>query len=353
VRVRLGDHLDFGNGSGPPERGSGHVPVYGANGPIGFAARANASGPLIVIGRVGSYCGTVRYCDSDVWVTDNAFVCRAKDPDETRYWYYALRSCRLNEHRSGSGQPLLNQRVLRDVVARVAAADQRRQIGGLLGAFDDKIAANRRVIDAAEALMVAMVEPLDGDVPLGEVASRAGVALRPGEFDDGVAHFSFAAFDDGAWPQRVDSASIRSAKVHLSAPCVLVSKLNPRTPRIWDVAGLPAEMAVASAEFVVLRPLGVGTSALWSALRQRGVSQALQQKVAGTSQSRQRIRQDELMEVAVRDVRRLSDDNARTTADLGALCHARRGESATLARVRDDVLALLTAGKIRVGDPIG
>jgi hypothetical protein len=322
--------------------------VYGSNGPIGYATQSNARGPLIVIGRVGTYCGSVHYCDSEVWVTDNAFVCRATSPDETRYWYYALQACRLNEHRAGSGQPLLNQRVLRGVVARAVAADQRRQIGGLLGAFDDKIAANRRVIDAAEALMIAIVESLDDHAPLCEVASRSSVARQPGEFDATVAHFSFSAFDDGGWPQSAASRSIRSTKILLTAPCVLVSKLNPRTPRVWDVARLPAEMAVASAEFVALRPLAVGTSALWAALRQRGVSVALQQRVAGTSQSRQRIQHRELMEMPVRDVRRLPSDTAHTISELGALCHARRSESTRLSGFRDSLLPLLMSGKARI-----
>jgi len=101
--VRLGDYLDFSNGSTPPVRESnGRYPVYGANGAIGYAAQSNASGPLIVVGRVGSNCGSLRYCDSDVWVTDNALACRAKYPAETRYWYYALQTCRLNQHRAGS-----------------------------------------------------------------------------------------------------------------------------------------------------------------------------------------------------------------------------------------------------------
>lgn len=122
MRVRLADHLDFCNGTRLPARAlAGHIPVYGANGRIGGVAQANARGPLIVIGRVGTYCGSLRYSDSEVWVTDNALVCRAKRLEETRYWYYALRQCRLNEHRAGSGQPLLNQRILRDVVTGAAA----------------------------------------------------------------------------------------------------------------------------------------------------------------------------------------------------------------------------------------
>jgi Type I restriction modification DNA specificity domain len=353
VTARLGDHLDFSNGSGSPVRASGgRFPVYGANGAIGYAAQHNASGPVIVLGRVGSYCGSVRYCDSDIWVTDNALVCRAKNPDETRFWYYFLQTCRLNEHRAGSGQPLLNQRILRDVVVWTAvAAGERQRIAELLGALDDKIAANQRVIDAAEALMIATVESLCDYVSLRRLASRSSSVLPPGEFEDTVAHFSFSAFDNGVWPQLVDSRSIRSGKLHIAAPCVLISKLNPRTPRIWDVVGLAGEMAVASTEFVVLRPLDIGTSALWSALRQPGVSKTLQQMAAGTSRSRQRIRQSDLMEILVRDVRRLSANSARTIEDLGALCHALRSECVRLATYRDVMLPLLMSGKMQVSHP--
>ncbi|MFZ1178835.1 MAG: restriction endonuclease subunit S, partial [Mycobacterium sp.] len=75
MKTRLGDHFDFSNGSSVPRRASdGRFRVYGANGAIGYAPEHNASGPLIVLGRVGSYCGSLRYCDSDVWVTENALV---------------------------------------------------------------------------------------------------------------------------------------------------------------------------------------------------------------------------------------------------------------------------------------
>ena len=139
-----------------------------------------------------------------------------------------------------------------------------------------------------------------------------------------------------------------SGKFLLSAPCVLVSKLNPRIPRIWDVVGLPDEMAVASAEFVVLRPVDVGTSALWAALRQPVFSNVLRQQVAGTSGSRQRIRPGDLMEVPVRDVRRLPPESARAVADLGALCHARRDECLRLSAFRDAMLPLLISGTVTV-----
>lgn len=349
VTATLGDHLDFSNGSVAPVREAhGPFPVYGSNGVIGYTARRNASGPLIVVGRVGSYCGSTRYSETDAWVSDNALVCRAKNPEDTRFWYYALRTCRLNEHRSGSGQPLLNQGILRDVPVHAVAPRDRLPIAGVLGALDDKIAANQRVIEAAEALMVATARTVTDHVPLAALASRATAVRGPGEFEDVVAHYSLPAFDDGATPKLADAASVRSGKFVVSGSCVLFAKLNPRIPRIWNVVSLPREMALASMEFVVLRPLGVGTSALWSAVRQRRVSEVLQQRVVGTSPSRQRIQPRDLMEVPVLDVRRLSVDAARTIADLGVLCDARRGESARLSAYRDAVLPLLMSGKVRV-----
>lgn len=349
MKVKLGDHLDFRNGSGLPGRVSdGRFRVYGANGPIGYAAQHNASGPLIVVGRVGSHCGSVRYCESDVWVTDNALVCRAKDPHETRYWYYALHTCGLGDHRAGSGQPLLNQRILRDVPVWTVAAGERRRIAELLGALDDKIAANERVIEAAESLMIVVVESVSDDAPLSSLASRSTACAHPDEFDDVVAHFSLPAFDDGARPRLVGGGSVRSGKFHLSEPCVLFAKLNPRIPRIWNVATLPSQMALASTEFVVLRPAGVDTSALWSALRQRDVLETLQQRAGGTSGSHQRIQPRDLLEVRVRDVRRLAPAASRKITGLGALCHARRAESACLSALRDALIPPLISGKVRI-----
>ncbi|OBF83921.1 restriction endonuclease subunit S [Mycobacterium sp. 852002-51163_SCH5372311] len=345
--TRLGDHLDFCAGSAPPERRStGRFPVYGSNGPIGYAAQRNSRGPLIVLGRVGSYCGSMHYCEFDVWVTDNALACRAKDPEETRYWYYAMQTCALNEHRTGSGQSLLNKRILCDISVRAAPTRERRRIAELLGSLDDKIAANRRVIAAAEALMVAIAASVSDHVPLSSLAARSTAFVNPEDFDRTVAHFSFAAFDDGATPALVGGTSVKSGKFLLTAPCVLFAKLNPNTPRTWNVVSLPPEMALASTEFVVLRPIAVDTSALWAAVRQPGVSQSLQQQVAGTSGSRQRVRPRDLLEVRVRDVRRLSSAASRSLTDLGRLCQARRAESIRLSAFREATLPLLTSGEV-------
>ena len=55
----------------------------------------------------------------------------------------------------------------------------------------------------------------------------------------------------------------------------------------------------------------------------------------------------------MRDVRRLPPESARAVADLGALCHARRGECLRLAAFRDFILPLLMSGTLRVADGPG
>lgn len=349
MKTTLGEHLAFSSGRGlPASTRGGPVPVYGANGVIGHTTRHNAVGPLIVVGRVGSYCGSLRYCDSAVWVTENALVCRAKDARETRYWYYALHTCRLGDHRSGSGQPLLNQRILHDVSVRAVAAGQRLPIAELLGAFDDKIAANRRVIEAAERLMAAHAGSVPQRVRLTSLAVTSTAIRNVQQFDDRVAHFSLPAFDDGATPRLVGGASVKSAKSLLPGPCVLFARLNPRIPRLWNVVRLPPEMALASTEFVVLRPVGVDVSALWSALRQPEVSLRVGRRAAGTSGSHQRISPRDLLDVSVPDVRRLSPAALQAITGLGELCHARRAENTRLCGVRDALLPLLVCGKVRI-----
>lgn len=153
----LGDYLKFRNGKKSPDRNeNGKYGVYGSNGQIGCSDVQNAKGPSIVIGRVGSYCGSVYYSSEPVWVTDNAIVCESEDPNETRYWYYALQTLDLNGRSSGSGQPLLNQSVLRSIRYEAPSKHRRIAVAEVLGSLDDKIAANTKRAKTADQLAGAL-----------------------------------------------------------------------------------------------------------------------------------------------------------------------------------------------------
>lgn len=231
-----------------------------------------------------------------------------------------------------------------------APAPARQVLVELFGALDDKIAANETEVASAEALIVALVGRAQGTTRLAELARQSTRSVRTSEFADSVAHFSLPAFDAAALPEIAAGATIKSNKFLLDVPCVLVSKLNPRIPRIWDVRALPEQMSVASTEFVVLVPQGDSTTVLWAALSDPRVSTELSGLVAGTSGSHQRVKPSEMLQVEVPDTRTLSTTTREAISSLGTLAHGRRIESQRLAATRDELLPLLMSGNIRVKD---
>jgi len=154
----LGDFVDFRNGRSSPDRtDSGSFTVYGSNGEIGKADVTNAPEGALVIGRVGSYCGSVHYSPDECWVTDNAIIGTSKSPKDSRFWFYKLASLDLNNYRSGSGQPLLNQQILNGIQVSIPASeDDRFNIARVLAAFDDKIDLNRHINQTLEAMAQAI-----------------------------------------------------------------------------------------------------------------------------------------------------------------------------------------------------
>lgn len=101
----------FSNGKTSPERSEGDIPVFGSNGRIGFCSKHNRN-DVIIVGRVGTYCGSLHYCRSLCWVTDNAMTAEMHNKENNTYLLELLKLASLNERRGGSGQPLLNQTIL-------------------------------------------------------------------------------------------------------------------------------------------------------------------------------------------------------------------------------------------------
>jgi type I restriction enzyme, S subunit len=157
AETTLGRLLSFANGRSSPERADGlPYPVYGSNGVIGRAAEANSDADSIVIGRVGSYCGSLYLSKQRCWVTDNAIRATALDDNDSRFLFYLLGTLRLNNWRAGSGQPLLNQDILSRIPTATPEPVEQRAIAHILGMLDDKIELNRRMNETLEAMARAL-----------------------------------------------------------------------------------------------------------------------------------------------------------------------------------------------------
>jgi type I restriction enzyme S subunit len=174
--TRLEYALHFANGRSSPDRDEGaRYPVYGSNGLIGRAGEKNSEPKTIVIGRVGSYCGSVHFSKDACWVTDNAIRATAKGDHDPAFLYYLLKHLNLNSWRSGSGQPLINQATLNAIEAPIPEPSEQRVISGLIGAFDDRITLLRETNTTLEAIAQALFKSwfVDFDPVRAKMAGRA------------------------------------------------------------------------------------------------------------------------------------------------------------------------------------
>jgi restriction endonuclease S subunit len=119
-----------------PERfDSGKYEVFGSNGVIGLLDKTNSDANTIIIGRVGSYCGSLYFSKNKCWVTDNAIKANAKETSDPFYLYYLLITQKLNSKAAGSGQPLINQEILNSIDITLPPLPEHRSIVSKLDAL--------------------------------------------------------------------------------------------------------------------------------------------------------------------------------------------------------------------------
>ena len=194
VQTRLEQVLNFANGRSSPDRDDhARYPVFGSNGLIGRAATSNSEPNTIVIGRVGSYCGSVHFSKDACWVTDNAIRATAKNDNDPSFLFYLLKHLNLNAWRSGSGQPLINQATLNAIEAPIPSPHVQSEIASVISAFDDRINLLRETNTTLEAIAQALFKSwfvdfdpvhakMQGRAPEG--MDQATAALFPDSFEE-------------------------------------------------------------------------------------------------------------------------------------------------------------------------
>lgn len=108
----LHDIIQFKNGKSKPLE-LGKYPVYGGNGIVEFVNDYNDEN-VVVIGRVGAYCGSLYRVLEKCWISDNAISAQSKI-NANMYSYCVLNGLSLNERSEGTGQPLITQGLLNSI----------------------------------------------------------------------------------------------------------------------------------------------------------------------------------------------------------------------------------------------
>lgn len=263
---------------------------------------------------------------------------------------YVLYACQLKEFRQlidsvaiRTGVPHINLGILRELVIPVAPLPLQRAIAEVLGALDDKIAANRRVIDGGHKIAQFRVEVALGDADrcrVGDVAeflNRKRVPLskgereaRPGE----VPYYGAAGRLD-----TVDDSLFDEPLVLVGEDgTVITDEGRAVVQYIWGPSWVNNHAHV-------LRGTTVSTCLLrWLVYRAE-----VRHLVTGAVQPKISMGNLKTLELAVpgKDVRGALEDECDMFA---AQERALSEENETLAKTRDELLPLLMSGKITVRD---
>lgn len=153
--ARLAEVCEFESGCflpGTEIASSGPVPVYGANGLLGYTNKACFREPRIVLGRVGSV-GAVNVTAGPTWITDNTIICRPREPADFDYVAAFLSSVDFDPLRAASVQPLITQKTLKALEMPLPPLDEQRRIAAHLA---EQMAEVDKMRQAAEAQLEAV-----------------------------------------------------------------------------------------------------------------------------------------------------------------------------------------------------
>jgi type I restriction enzyme S subunit len=133
---------------------------------------------------------------------------------------------------------------------------------------------------------------------------------------------------------------------------VLLSRLNPRTPRIWMPTSIGLRRAICSTEFAVLLPKAHASREwLYCLFSSQTFCDHLTTMVTGTSGSHQRVRPESLLAMpTVAPAEQVVQIFTKIIRPFLTRAAFARNESLTLAALRDALLPKLISGELRVGE---
>ena len=361
--------------------------------------------PCLENGKIARYCGP----GEEAHGSTEFIVIRGHDNvTDSGYAYYltkweGVRGYAISQMTGTSGRQRVPTESLSNLIVPVPPLPEQRRIAHILGTLDDKIENNRKTAKTLEAMAQAIFkswfvdfdpvrakmagesresickrlkltpEILDlfpdrlvdselGEIPdgwevgmLDNLAALVTDSTSPGRSPHTVfEHYSIPAFDAGRTPAMELGESIKSNKYVIKHSAVLVSKLNPHTPRIW----LPANgdgAAICSTEFMQFVPHErEDRPYLYCLMISQSMQEEVLKHVTGSTGSRQRAQPSQIAKVKI-----LSPQSCVKkvfTHQASPLLHAvaeNLTASRTLAALRDALLPRLISGEIRAADTHG
>jgi type I restriction enzyme S subunit len=286
----------------------------------------------------------------DFWPLNTCLFVRDFKGNDPRWVYRMLDQIDFAGFNSGSAQPSLNRNFLRSIPVRVPSLEEQRAIAEVLGALDDKIAANERVVSLCDVLAKTHFEAATSEqrarrLPLSSLARFInGRAFTKAATGSGRVVIRIAELNSGIGASTVYN-DIDVAEDNLARPGdLLFAWSGSLTVARW----FRPEAIVNQHIFKVVPVAGVAIWLINQALRAKLADfRSIAANKATTMGHIQRRHLDELVRVpAPGEVARL--DGLMSSLWVRAL--AAEVETLQLAATRDELLPLLMSGRLHVKD---
>ncbi|EGQ1304972.1 restriction endonuclease subunit S [Staphylococcus pseudintermedius] len=168
-----------------------------------------------------------------------------------------------------------------------------------------------------------------------------------------VKHFSLPAFDSGQYPTIDYVTDIKSNKWIIDENCILFSKMNPTTRRIWVTLYNENFLNVASSEFVVLKSDSSYRNAfIYNICISDKFNEYLVSNTTGSTNSRQRVKPDIAVQYRFaynEEVSYLLSEKIEPYIEKIKII---REQNQNLTQLRDTLLPKLMSGEIEIPDDI-
>ncbi|MDQ6957398.1 MAG: restriction endonuclease subunit S, partial [Mariprofundaceae bacterium] len=234
-----------------------------------------------------------------------------------------------------------------------------KAIAEVLSSLDDKIdllhRQNKTLEQMAETLFRQwfVVEAGEdwGEYRVSDIANHIKENVKPASNPLlTYRHYSLPAFDNGKNPVIEVGKEILSNKYRVPPKTILVSKLNPRGPRIWAIPDKGAENSICSTEFQVFQPkkeLYYGF--LCFLFKSDEAVGELEMAASGTSGSHQRVKPQDILNIIflVPSLDKI-EEYSQEVKPLIEKQQRNNDYIRTLQSLRDTLLPKLMSGEVQV-----
>jgi type I restriction enzyme S subunit len=135
------------------------VPVWGANGILGYTQNATYEEAQPLVTCRGNGCGLIQWSGGRAHISNNAMaiVLPNQSQQSSKYLYYSLLNTDFTDVTTGSAQPQITMGHLnKKEIFWHSNPEERTAIAHILGTLDDKIELNRKTNETLEAMAKAL-----------------------------------------------------------------------------------------------------------------------------------------------------------------------------------------------------